>query len=616
MSVSFRLLLGLCLLLPALILAAEDDLLVVQESPASAIVKAALQAEVDGDASRRKALLDAALESEPQHAEARWHSGYVHVNDQWIEVASAEKITAESPAPTHYRKLRDRTVSGLAPSLDRSNFAGSLADELSLARWCRKHGLEDREKLHWTNVVRLDPSNAEARQRLGLREFRGRLMTASQIQDWKQGMQEYQRALDEWNPKLSRWRREIERSSLPQLTDAWQQFTKLDDATAVPSLEKIFYRSDLDFQRKIIPVLGNIQDQIATDALMRISLNTENSELRHAAATELGDRSWFGFVPNLLAQLETPVQYRYVVKTLSAGVTSQLYLTKENPDAVVTVSNSVTTGVPLYIDPERRTAGNLVRMELLQQERIAEEASKLYRQLAASVQAVERTNAQRIVFNDRVYSVLGTSTGQRLRPEPSYWWDWWRDYNEYEDSEEKPYVHFARRRYNDRSIRLRSMSCFVAGTPVWTESGAMSIEDLRVGDRVLSQDPDSGELSYQIVLETTIRPASPTLRLQISGDEIVATLGHPMWVVGRGWTMAKELKPGDQLHGVAGGVTIDHIEPGPMAEAHNLVVAQTNTYFIGKQRLLVHDNMPRRAIDSPLPGWVAQDHVASVNRAR
>ena len=37
--------------------------------------------------------------------------------------------------------------------------------------------------------------------------------------------------------------------------------------------------------------------------------------------------------------------------------------------------------------------------------------------------------------------------------------------------------------------------------------------------------------------------------------------------MGGGWKMAKELKPGDQLHGVRGGVTIDNIDPGPMSEA-------------------------------------------------
>jgi hypothetical protein len=52
---------------------------------------------------------------------------------------------------------------------------------------------------------------------------------------------------------------------------------------------------------------------------------------------------------------------------------------------------------------------------------------------------------------------------------------------------------------------------------------------------------------------------------------------------------------------------IDKIEPGPTVQAHNLVVDQTNTYFVGKHRLLVHDNMPRRITDLPVPGWERKD---------
>ena len=83
----------------------------------------------------------------------------------------------------------------------------------------------------------------------------------------------------------------------------------------------------------------------------------------------------------------------------------------------------------------------------------------------------------------------------------------------------------------------------------------------------------------------------------------VATLGHPLWVSGSGWRMAKELHAGDLLHGVHGSVPIDSIEPGPEAEAYNLVVADFNTYFIGKHRLLVHDNRARLATNKVLPGY-------------
>jgi len=54
----------------------------------------------------------------------------------------------------------------------------------------------------------------------------------------------------------------------------------------------------------------------------------------------------------------------------------------------------------------------------------------------------------------------------------------------------------------------RRHECFVAGTPVWTVSGPVAIEKIRVGDLVLSQALDTGELAFQPVLQTTQRPRS------------------------------------------------------------------------------------------------------------
>ena len=70
----------------------------------------------------------------------------------------------------------------------------------------------------------------------------------------------------------------------------------------------------------------------------------------------------------------------------------------------------------------------------------------------------------------------------------------------------------------------------------------MAIETIKVGDRVLAQDIDTGELAYKPVLRTTVRPAKPLVRLQIGDEAIVATGGHRFWVSGEGWTKSRDLK--------------------------------------------------------------------------
>lgn len=126
-----------------------------------------------------------------------------------------------------------------------------------------------------------------------------------------------------------------------------------------------------------------------------------------------------------------------------------------------------------------------------------------------------------------------------------------------------------------------------------------------LGDLVLAQDVNTGELKYEPVIGRTVRPPSQILKISMGGEEILATKGHPFWVTGIGWRMAKELADGAMLHGVNKSAKIRSIEPSGEAEAYNLVVADFNTYFVGEHGLLVHDNTPRRPTQALVPGVLA-----------
>ncbi len=146
-------------------------------------------------------------------------------------------------------------------------------------------------------------------------------------------------------------------------------------------------------------------------------------------------------------------------------------------------------------------------------------------------------------------------------------------------------------------------SCFLAGTKIWTQQGRVPIEQIKIGDRVLSQDPDTGELTFQLVLNTTLRPPSSMIKITVDGEDIFTTLGHPMWVSEKRWRMAKLLEVGDQLHGLSGIQTVDGIDQQvPMNEAYNLVVAGHATYFVGEKGILVHDNTYRAPTQALVPG--------------
>jgi hypothetical protein len=135
------------------------------------------------------------------------------------------------------------------------------------------------------------------------------------------------------------------------------------------------------------------------------------------------------------------------------------------------------------------------------------------------------------------------------------------------------------------------VSCFAAGTPVRTIEGPRPIETIRTGDQVLSRDVTGGALSFRPVLNVHRNPPDKTLRIAMEDrDAVVASRFHRFWLVGRGWAMARDLKPGDVVRTLGGPSRITAVEEAPVQPVFNLDVAESRTYFVGGSAILVHDN--------------------------
>lgn len=101
--------------------------------------------------------------------------------------------------------------------------------------------------------------------------------------------------------------------------------------------------------------------------------------------------------------------------------------------------------------------------------------------------------------------------------------------------------------------QFRVHECLVYGkNAVQTQSGSRPIESIQVGDLVLSQNVESGELCLKPVIKTTIRPPMLTLCMVTEAGEIQATAGHRWFVSSKGWLMTKELQPDMLLHNASG----------------------------------------------------------------
>jgi hypothetical protein len=215
---------------------------------------------------------------------------------------------------------------------------------------------------------------------------------------------------------------------------------------------------------------------------------------------------------------------------------------------------------------------------------------------------IELLNGSNAKRNKLISAVLATVSDQDLGDDPKPWWNWWYAQNEYYQPPEKPIRTYSYENTTLVPIHLRKASCFVSGTPVWTMTGPMEIQNIHIGELVLSQNSETGELAYKPVLATTIRPEGPVLQTRLGSTIIKSTRGHPFWVSGMGWQMAKELKSGERLHTINGAVSIDEVTEAEPADCFNLVVADFNTYFVGDAKVLVHDNTLRGPTSATVPG--------------
>lgn len=129
--------------------------------------------------------------------------------------------------------------------------------------------------------------------------------------------------------------------------------------------------------------------------------------------------------------------------------------------------------------------------------------------------------------------------------------------------------------------------CFRAGTMVLTPNGLLPIENLEVGDEVVSRS-DSGQRINVKVLET-YRSISCGHYL-INGD-IEVTGTHPFWS-NSSWKEVAELQVGDALIDEAGNplevIAINLVNR--QSRVYNIRVSDTNTFFAGG--VLVHNKPP------------------------
>ncbi len=136
----------------------------------------------------------------------------------------------------------------------------------------------------------------------------------------------------------------------------------------------------------------------------------------------------------------------------------------------------------------------------------------------------------------------------------------------------------------DFSAAMRA--CFAPEAPIVLDaSGASKRADaIRVGDLILSGDEFDPEAPpQQRPVEEVFTSYARLLNVHIGSQVIRTTAEHPLYVRGKGWLRAQDLKPGDLLRSHdSRWVPVDEVlDSGEGSLVYNFRVAEYHTYFVG-----------------------------------
>ncbi|WP_436850646.1 polymorphic toxin-type HINT domain-containing protein [Streptomyces longwoodensis] len=143
--------------------------------------------------------------------------------------------------------------------------------------------------------------------------------------------------------------------------------------------------------------------------------------------------------------------------------------------------------------------------------------------------------------------------------------------------------------------------CFLAGTDVLMADGkTKNIEDVRVGDKVLATDPETGETGARAVSAVIVTEHDKffnelSIATKDGIEKLTATYEHPFWSPSKhAWTEAGDLKPGMTLRTDKGDtvVIMGNRAFSERARTYNLTVDDLHTYYVlaGETPVLVHNS--------------------------
>lgn len=148
---------------------------------------------------------------------------------------------------------------------------------------------------------------------------------------------------------------------------------------------------------------------------------------------------------------------------------------------------------------------------------------------------------------------------------------------------------------SEKRILAHNKGCFVVGTPITAMHGMINIENIKIGDWVLSYNQESHTNEYSQVLDTmTFKVQENMYKIHINNATLQVTGVHKFLITRHGkeqWISAEQLQVGDKVrfangkHHIIDDITIEY----KTVQVYNFEVSGNHNYYVGKDQILAHN---------------------------
>ncbi|HEV3164577.1 MAG TPA: hypothetical protein VGZ22_11165, partial [Isosphaeraceae bacterium] len=230
-----------------------------------------------------------------------------------------------------------------------------------------------------------------------------------------------------------------------------------------------------------------------------------------------------------------------------------------------------------------------------------QQAASSEQRLKDDVAALDRYNKDIEELNERALAALRTGCGKDLGTGRPAWARWWSLLVETLSASPPPPRESGSEGNTSRVLvePVADVPSFAAETPVWTISGLRPVEDLRAGDKVLTQDTTTGALGFSAVLTIRRSASEPVKSVSAGTSTLVATELERLWVVGKGFVKVRDMKPGDAVRALGGIVRVTAIDDAKARPVHNIEVAEGRGILVGSSGILAQDERLAQPVTAP-----------------